>query len=105
MTLRKFERVSTDDSTLNRIQERVEDAFLPVTSSSILDGKIINNVELASGTTSIISHNLGRAIKGYIVISKNAAQHVYDTQSSNSNQDRFLHLTAGGTVTVSLWVF
>lgn len=70
MTLRKFERVSTDDSTLNRIQERVEDAFLPVTSSSILDGKIINNVELASGTTSIISHNLGRAIKGYIVISK-----------------------------------
>ena len=48
MTIRKFERVSTDDSTLNRIQERVEDAFVPVLSSSILDGKIINDVDLAS---------------------------------------------------------
>lgn len=105
MTLRKFERVPTNDLTLNRIQERVEDALLPVTGSIILDGKIINDVDLASGTTSIVSHNLGRNIKGWIVISKNAAQHIYDVQSLNDNQDRFLYLTASGTVTVSLWVF
>ena len=105
MTLRKFERVSTNDSTLNRIQERVEDALVPVLSSSILDGKIINDVDLASGSTTIVSHGLGRVLSGWIVVSKNAAQHVYDVQSSNNNKDRFLHLTAGGTVTVSLWVF
>tara|TARA_R110001583_G_scaffold139366_3_gene291537 strand:- start:1595 stop:1912 length:318 start_codon:yes stop_codon:yes gene_type:complete len=105
MSLRKFERVSTNDSTLSRIQERIEDAFVPVLSASILNGKIIKDVNLASGTTAKISHGLGRNLSGWIVVGKNAAQHVYDLQSSNENKDKFLHLTAGGTVTVSLWVF
>ena len=105
MALRKFERVSTSDETLSRIQERIEDAFLPVSNASIIDGKIIKDVELASGTTKVLSHQLGRNLNGWIVVSKNAAQHVYDVQSSNDNLDKFLYLTASGTVTVNLWVF
>ena len=78
---------------------------MPVMDSSILDGILITGQDLASGTTSIISHKLGRPIKGWVVVGKNAAQHVYDVQSSNDNPDKFLYLTAGGTVTVDLWVF
>lgn len=105
MTLRRFERIPVPDSDLNRVQSRLQDALLPITSSSIIDGLLITGQELASGTTSIISHGLGRNIKGWIVVGKNAAQHVYDVQSSNDNPDKFLYLTAGGTVTVDLWVF
>ena len=105
MTLRKYERVPTNDATLNRIQERLEDILLPVASASIIDGRLISDIDLASGTTSIITHSLGRNISGWIVVSKDAAQHVYDVQSSNDDPDKFLYLTAGGTVTVSVWVF
>ena len=105
MTLRRYERVPTNDATLNRIQESIEDAFLPVSEASILDGRLVTGVSLASGTTSIISHNLNRRLRGWIVVGKNAAQHVYDVQSSNEDPDKFLYLTAGGTVTVDLWVF
>jgi hypothetical protein len=105
MTLRRFERIHATDPDLNRVQERLQDALFPVTDASIIDGKLLTDLDLASGTTSIISHGLGRDIIGWIVVGKNAAQHVYDVQSSNDDPDKFLYLTAGGTVTVDLWVF
>ena len=105
MALRRYERIPTRDDILNKIQERVEDAFLPVSEAAIVDGSLITGVSLASGTTSIVPHNLRRRLKGWIVVGKNAAQHVYDVQSSNEDPDKFLYLTAGGTVTVDLWVF
>ena len=105
MALRKYERVPTSDPVVNRVQERLFDVLLPVTSASIIDGKLLTDLDLASGTTSIISHGLGRDIVGWIVVGKNAAQHVYDVQSSNDDPNKFLYLTAGGTVTVDLWVF
>jgi len=105
MALRRYERIPTQDETLSRIQERVEDAFLPVSDSKILDGHLIEGQALASGTTSEIAHSLGRKLIGYIVVKRNAAQHVYDTQETNDTPDKTLYLTAGGTVTVDLWVF
>jgi len=105
MPIRRYERVTTDNPVLKEIQERVEDALLPVVDSSIIDGKLLTGHVLASGTTSVIAHGLGRKLKGWVVVSKNAAQHVYDAQASNDSPDIFLHLTAGGAVTVDLWVF
>lgn len=105
MTLRRFESLAVADRDLTRVQERLQDTLLPVMDASIIDGLLITDQVLASGTTSIISHKLGRDIVGWIVVGKNAAQHVYDVQSSNDNPDKFLYLTAGGTVTVDLWVF
>ena len=105
MALRRFERFSTPDETLNRVQERIEDAILPIADSLIIDGQLIKNQSLSSGTTSIISHSLGRNINGYIVVRRNAAQHVFDLQDTNDNPSATLLLTADGTVTVDLWVF
>jgi hypothetical protein len=105
MALRRYERIHAADPDLNRVQQRLQDALLPVMDASIIDGLLITDQDLVSGTTSIISHKLGRPIRGWIVVGKNAAQHVYDVQSSNENPEKFLYLTAGGTVTVDLWVF
>lgn len=80
MALRRYERIPTRDDILNRVQERMEDAFLPVANSKILDGHLIESQALASGVTSEIAHSLGRNLIGYIVVKRNAAQHVYDTQ-------------------------
>ena len=105
MALRNFQRVDTTDSSVRELQYRLEETFKPLTDSSIVDGRLIENVSLASGSTVKVAHKLGRSIVGYIVVGKNAAQHVYDENLNKLDLDTFLHLTASGTVTVNVWVF
>ena len=105
MALRSFQRVDTTDPSIREMQYRLEETLRPVTSSSIVNGRLIEDVSLASGTTSKIAHKLGRSIIGWIVVGKNAAQHVYDENSGKSDLSTYLHLTASGTVTVNVWVF
>lgn len=105
MVVRSFERVSISNPEIQNFQYRLEETLRPITDSSIIDGRIILDVDLASGTSTKIAHKLGRKLKGWIVVGKDAAQHVYDENSGESDLDTFLHLTAGGTVTVSIWVF
>ena len=105
MVLRSFQKVDTTDVSIREMQYRLEETLRPVTDSSIIDGRLIESISLSSGTTSKIAHKLGRKIIGYIVVGKNAAQHVYDENSGKSDLDTYLHLTSGGTVTVNIWVF
>ena len=105
MTVRSFERISVTDPEVQNLQYRLEETLRPVTDSSIIGGRIIEDITLASGTTSKIAHKLGRKLIGWAVVGKNAAQHVYDVNSGKTDLDTYIHLTAGGTVTVNIWVF
>ena len=105
MTIRSFERISVTDPEIQDLQYRLEETLRPVTSSSVIDGNLIEDISLASGTTSKIAHKLGRKLIGWIIVGKDAAQHVYDVNSGKTDLDTYIHLTAGGTVTVNIWVF
>lgn len=105
MTIRSFERISVTDPEIQNLQYRLEETLRPVTSSSVIDGNLIEDISLASGTTSKIAHKLGRKLIGWIIVGKDAAQHVYDVNSGKTDLDTYIHLTAGGTVTVNIWVF
>lgn len=105
MTVRSFERVNTTDPSLREVQYRLQETLRPITDSSILDGVFLKDIDLASGTTTKVPHKMGRSIIGWIVVGKNAAQHVYDVNSGKADLDTYIHLTAGGTVTVNIWVF
>jgi len=105
MALRNFEKVSTTDPSVREMQYRLEETLRPVTGSSIIDGRLSDDISLASGTTTKIAHKMGRSIIGCIVVGKNAAQHIYDQNSGKSDLGTYLHLTASGTVTVNVWVF
>ena len=105
MTVRSFERISVTEPEVQNLQYRLEETLRPVTDSSIIGGRIIEDITLASGTTSKIAHKLGRKLIGWVVVGKNAAQHVYDVNSGKTDLDTYIYLTAGGTVTVNIWVF
>ena len=105
MTIRSFERISVTDPEIQNLQYRLEETLRPVTSSSVIDGNLIEDISLASGTTSKIAHKLGRKLIGWIIVGKDAAQHVYVVNSGKTDLDTYIHLTAGGTVTVNIWVF
>ena len=99
MTLRNYERVNLTSPELR------EETFRPITTSTIIDGRLISDIDLASGTVSKIAHKLGRKLQGWVIVGKGAAQYVYDNNSGQSDLDEYIHLTAGGTVTVNVWVF
>lgn len=105
MTVKNYERVSTTDPNIRKIQYRIEETLRPITDSAIIDGRLINDIDLASGTSTKIAHKLGRKLNGWIVVGKSAGQHVYDENAGQTDLGTHLHLTAGGTVTVNVWVF
>lgn len=105
MTLRNYERVNLTSPELREFEYRIEETFRPITTSTIIDGRLISDIDLASGTVSKIAHKLGRKLQGWVIVGKGAAQHVYDNNSGQSDLDEYIHLTAGGTVTVNVWVF
>lgn len=58
----------------------------------------------AANTDFTITHNLGRAAVGYIIMTKNAACDVYTSPTANPNPTTQLILRATGT-TVALTIF
>jgi len=89
----------------NTAQDHVEEVLTPVTNSVIIDGVILEDIDLVSGSFTSIEHKLGRKPRGYLVIRKSAAQTVYEEVGDYDSRKLFLKLRASGTVTVNLWVF
>lgn len=100
--MKNFNQIHTNNADLNRVQDNIVLFTTPITNISILDGALVEDVSLSTSETKV-NHTLQRKPIGWIIVKKDAAQDVYE--SGSTNQDRFLSLTATGTVTVSLWVF
>jgi hypothetical protein len=103
VTVRRFKSIQVRDSIeLDRVQSNVELFAGSLQNIPLLNGRLVTDVALTTSET-LIEHKLGRAIRGWIIVDKNASQDVY--RSSEDLPERFLPLTAAGTVTVDLWVF
>ena len=89
----------------NNAQEHVESVINPVLDSAIIDGVLLEDIALVSGSFTSIEHKLGRKPRGYLVIRKSAAQTVYEDAGDYDNRKLFIKLRASGSVTVNLWVF
>lgn len=76
----------------------------PVIDNPIVQGHILSNVALTTGTNTI-NHKLGRKLQGWIVVGRNNASTIYDNQAANPNPQLNLILTASAGVTVNLYVF
>jgi len=100
--IKPFKELRVKDPVVERVQSNISTAFNPLTDIPLLNGRLIEDVALTTSETKV-EHKLGRAYRGWIIVDKNAAQDVY--VSSETLTQRFLSLTAAGTVTVSLWVF
>lgn len=66
--------------------------------------RLINDISITEGETTIIKHGLGRAYQGYVVIDSNALVGVY-TNNTNPRKQTELHLIGDTTAIISLLVF
>ena len=89
----------------NSAQDHVESVINPVLDSAVIDGVILEDIDLVSGSFTSVEHKLGRKPRGYLVIRKSAAETVYEDVGDYDNRKLFIKLRASGSLTVNLWVF
>lgn len=88
------------DDKIEQAQSCVRRFVDPLEKNVMLGGVHKTGIVLTIGDT-VIAHNLGKAISGYIVTRANAATAIYET-SSNSYE---LVLNSSAVATISVWIF
>ena len=102
----EFERYRSDNYELNRVQDKVEDFARGVQLGGIINGRLVENVELIANQTNMVYHGLGRRYKGYIVVSINEKVVVQVVDADNLSPEKYIPLTVVTyPATASLWVF
>ena len=104
MRAKSYKVIETESEELARVQVYVAQAIESLSSSPLLDGILLKNIQLASGTTSV-QHKLNRVLQGYLIVRKRSNVDIWDSQDSNSNPSKTLNLEASATVNVDLYVF
>lgn len=86
-----------------RRQDRVEELLRLLAGNPLLDGVLIENIELDSATVNHVLHQLGREPRGWIIVRKNA--YALDAEITATTDDKKLAIEVTKDVTVSMWVF
>lgn len=92
----------------NLLQANIEKALTPVMRTPILDGVLLENVNLVSGAVNKVEHKLGRKVRGYLIVSNSTPASIYDYLNNtayDSQRDVYLSLSTSASCTVNLWVF
>ena len=99
-----FRAIRTAIKDIQRLQDALSKVFNAIQTKQLLDGKLITGVTLTTAQATEVSHGLGKPIRGWIVVSKNADANIYVASASVTPNFTFL-LTTTANVDVSLWVF
>ena len=105
---KSFTRISTGNADLERIQDSLQSALIPVQRASILDGHLLDETTLTAGQDNIVNHKLGRKIRGWIVVRNiptNAAAAADVWEATSSLPDKHIILKTSASTKVTLWVF
>ena len=98
-------QIDPQNESITQTQSNVNTAVKQIANSPIIDGVIVENIDVGTGDT-VVNHELGREPLGWIVVRKNEAGEVYESTTVNKNRDKFL-LLRGSTATTNtnFWIF
>ena len=88
---------------LPKMQVQWAAALNPVLSNLIVNGLLLSNVAIASGTT-VINHMLARNMLGWMITDIQGAATIYRPNTTPFN-DKTLTLVSNAAVTANIWVF
>jgi len=94
----------SEDKDFMMMQTKWSGELNPLIRLPIIQGQLLENVELATGQN-VINHRLGRKLRGYIIVLKDTNRDIWDSQASNERSNLTLLLESSGACIVSLWVF
>lgn len=94
-----------EDELVDRFQDNVEAFTNQLSQKQIIDGQILKNITLITGSVNEVSHKLGRELTGWIIIRNRANSILWDSQDSNLRKGLTLLLNCTANTVVDLWVF
>ena len=108
-----FQRQQSSDFDLQQMQSNLESVSRQAFSSEIAQGVLLTEVVLKEAQPVKVSHTLGRAWKGFIIVNNTPTTgtlySAYYDDSVQANKTLSIPLrgmgTAGAIASVSLWVF
>ena len=101
---RDFKKVANSNEDTSKLQERLQEFFSAIQNCDLIDGVLLPNISLVSGSNTV-SHKLGRTLRGWIIVRNRADSRLWDTQDDNANKARTLLLSSSAATEVDLWVF
>lgn len=99
--MNNIKKVITPDANLRQVQENIFQVFNGVIDKQVIDGVLIKDVALTTGSVTLVDHKLGRKPLGYIIVKRNANSVIWDTNTTARN----ISLNCSANVTVNLWIF
>jgi hypothetical protein len=103
--IRGFKRTNVDSDAINKLQDNLDEYFAPFQNSDIIDGILLTNIALTSGSTNLISHKLQREPLGWTITRQRASATIWDSQDTNIFKTKTLALEVSADVIVDLWIF
>jgi hypothetical protein len=76
----------------------------PVLANPLVNGRLLTNIPLVTGTN-VIDHKLGRKLQGWFIVGINGIAEVYDNQAANQTPALTLVLISNAAVSCNVWVF
>ena len=95
----------SNSAIMDKFANYVNNALTPITGSKIIDGLLLKDVVLTTGSINSVPHRLNRELLGYIIVMKTATSDVWDSQNVNTFKNKTLNLNCSADVIVNLWVF
>lgn len=102
--------VPTKDMLLQKARDEIRHIQKRMELASIIWGRLARNKEgnpiaLKANERTNIAHMLGRAPKGWFLVSPQGPGQVYEVDPQGLPRDRFIVLKATEDMTVDIWVF
>jgi hypothetical protein len=98
-----FRAIRTATRDLQKLQDALSRVFNSLLSKPLIDGRLLNGIELLSSGSNQVNHGLGQSVRGWIVVSQNADARIWESTSDLPNTT--LTLETSNDVTVNLWLF
>jgi hypothetical protein len=98
MAAGQYVRVQTQDTTLNRIQSNIENAFQLI-NGPFIGGNLLTAVAVGTSAT-VVNHKLGRQPQLWVICD----QDTNTTVARTSWDKNTITLVAGSACTISIWV-
>jgi len=99
--IKSFKKLASNDRVVTQLQENVEQAINPLLKNPLLDGVLIKDVKITTGTTLMLSHRLSRKAQGYIITKQNANAIIWNGELG----ERTLELNSSANVTIDVWIY
>lgn len=106
MSIPVITKIRTGNQDIDRIGDSLLNLRNWLGNKEILDGVLIEDQALVTGANgNSITHKLGRAYKGYIVVRRSDYTLSHGDQPSLTDTSLFINIRASVACTVTLWVF